>query len=45
MGFLIQSLRAPRQAKFAAGSLAASALCDADRAFWTRTVSRLLKEI
>src|ERR1700737_3106262 len=37
-GFLIQSVRAGRQAKRAAGSLAVSVLRDADRAFWTRTV-------
>jgi hypothetical protein len=39
-GFLIQSVRAARQAKRAAGSLAVSVLRDADRAFWTRTVWR-----
>ena len=39
-GFLIQSFRAARQAKRAAGSLAVSVLRDADRAFWTRTVWR-----
>ena len=39
-GFVIQSLRAARQAKFADGSLAVSVLRDADRAFWTRTVWR-----
>jgi hypothetical protein len=38
--FLIQSVRAARQAKLAAGSLAVSILRDADRAFWTRTVWR-----
>ena len=38
--FVIQSLRAARQAKFADGSLAVSVLRDADRAFWTRTVWR-----
>src|SRR5437763_11496997 len=38
--FLIQSIRAARQAKRAAGSLAVSVLRDADRAFWTRTVWR-----
>ena len=38
--FLFQSFRAPRQAKFAAGSLSVSVLRDADRAFWTRTVWR-----
>jgi hypothetical protein len=37
-GFLIQSVRAARQAKAAVGSLAVSVLRDADRAFWTRTV-------
>jgi hypothetical protein len=37
-GFLIQSVRAARQAKHAAGSLAVSVLRDADRAFWTRAV-------
>jgi len=36
--FLIQALRAARQAKLAAGSLAVSVLRDDDRAFWTRTV-------
>jgi hypothetical protein len=36
--FLVQSIRAARQAKRAAGSLAVSILRDADRAFWTRTV-------
>jgi hypothetical protein len=35
---LVQSIRAARQAKRAAGSLAVSILRDADRAFWTRTV-------
>src|SRR5215813_4896915 len=39
-GFLIQSFRAARQAKAAAGSLAVSVLRDADRAFWTRTMWR-----
>ena len=39
-GFLIQSLRAPFQAKRATGNLAVSVLRDADRAFWTRTVWR-----
>ena len=39
-GFVIQSLRAVRQAKLADGSLAVSVLRDADRAFWTRTVWR-----
>jgi Domain of unknown function (DUF3291) len=38
--FLIQSVRAARQAKRASGSLAVSVLRDADRAFWTRTVWR-----
>jgi hypothetical protein len=38
--FLIQSIRAARQAKRAAGSLAVSVLRDADHAFWTRTVWR-----
>ena len=38
--FLIQSLRAARQAKPAAGSISVSVLRDADRAFWTRTVWR-----
>jgi hypothetical protein len=37
-GFLIQSVRAAREAKRAAGSLAVSVLRDADRAFWTCTV-------
>jgi hypothetical protein len=36
--FLIQAVRAARQAKRAAGSFAVSVLRDADRAFWTRTV-------
>jgi hypothetical protein len=36
--FLIQSIRAARQAKRAPGTLAVSILRDADRAFWTRTV-------
>jgi heme-degrading monooxygenase HmoA len=36
--FLVQSIRAARQAKRAAGNLAVSILRDADRAFWTRTV-------
>ena len=39
-GFVIQSLRAVRQAKLADGSLAVSVLRDADCAFWTRTVWR-----
>ena len=39
-GFVIQSLRAVRQAKLADGSLAVSVLRDVDRAFWTRTVWR-----
>jgi hypothetical protein len=39
-GFLIQSVRAARQAKRVAGNLAVSVLRDADRAFWTRTVWR-----
>jgi heme-degrading monooxygenase HmoA len=39
-GFLIQSFRAARQARRAAGSLAVSVLRDADRAFWTRTAWR-----
>jgi len=39
-GFLIQSLRATRQAKRSGGSLSVSVLRDADRAFWTRTVWR-----
>jgi heme-degrading monooxygenase HmoA len=39
-GFLIQSIRAARQAKRAPGSLSVSVLRDADRAFWTRTVWR-----
>jgi heme-degrading monooxygenase HmoA len=38
--FLFQSIRAARQAKRAPGSLSVSALRDADRAFWTRTVWR-----
>lgn len=38
--FLIQSIRAARQAKRAAGNLAVSVLRDADLAFWTRTVWR-----
>jgi heme-degrading monooxygenase HmoA len=38
--FLIQSIRAARQAKRATGNLAVSVLRDADRAFWTRTVWR-----
>ncbi len=37
-GFVIQSFRAARQAKLAAGSLAVSVLRDANLAFWTRTV-------
>jgi hypothetical protein len=36
--FLFQALRAARQAKAAAGSLAVATLRDADLAFWTRTV-------
>ena len=39
-GFLIQTIRAARQAKPAAGSMWRSVLRDADRAFWTRTVWR-----
>ena len=39
-GFVIQSLRAARQAKLATGSLSVSILRDADWAFWTRTVWR-----
>jgi hypothetical protein len=39
-GFLIQSIRAARHAKLAAGNLEISVLRDADRAFWTRTVWR-----
>jgi heme-degrading monooxygenase HmoA len=39
-GFLIQSIRAARQAKRAPGSLSVSVLRDADRAFWTRTMWR-----
>lgn len=38
--FLIQSIRAARQARRAAGSLSVSVLRDTDRAFWTRTVWR-----
>jgi len=38
--FLIQSLRAARQAERAAGSISVSVLRDTDRAFWTRTVWR-----
>jgi hypothetical protein len=38
--FLIQSFRAARQAKRAAGGLAVWVFRDADRAFWTRTVWR-----
>src|SRR6516162_5318190 len=38
--FLIQSIRAARQAKRSAGSISVSVLRDADRAFWTRTVWR-----
>lgn len=38
--FLLQSLRAARQAKLTAGSLAVSILRDADRTFWTRTMWR-----
>jgi hypothetical protein len=37
-GFLIQSLRALLQAKFACGNVAASVLRDAHFAFWTRTI-------
>src|SRR5215471_14311958 len=36
--FVIQSLRAARQAKLAPGSLSVSVLRDANWAFWTRTV-------
>jgi len=36
--FLIQSLRAARQAEREAGSISVSVLRDADRASWTRTV-------
>ena len=39
-GFLVQSFRAALQAKRATGNLAVSALRDADRGFWTRTVWR-----
>ena len=38
--FLIQSIRAARQAKRSAGSISVSVLRDIDRAFWTRTVWR-----
>jgi hypothetical protein len=38
--FLVQSIRAARQARPAAGNLHVSVLRDADRAFWTRTVWR-----
>ena len=38
--FLVQSIRAARQAKRSAGSISVSVLRDADRAFWTRTVWR-----
>ena len=38
--FLVQSIRAVRHAKLAAGSISVSALRSADRAFWTRTVWR-----
>jgi quinol monooxygenase YgiN len=38
--FLVQSIRAARQARGAAGNLHVSVLRDADRAFWTRTVWR-----
>ena len=38
--FLVQSLRAARQARQAPGNLATGLLRDADRAFWTRTVWR-----
>src|SRR5947209_18432915 len=37
-GFLLQSVRASRQAKAATGNLSVSLLRDADFAFWTRTV-------
>ena len=37
-GFLLQSVRASRQAKVAPGNLSVSLLRDADFAFWTRTV-------
>jgi hypothetical protein len=37
-GFLVQSLRALVQAKFASGNLSASVLRDAHFAFWTRTI-------
>jgi hypothetical protein len=36
--FLIQSIRAARQAKRAAGGISVSVLGDSDRAFWNRTV-------
>jgi len=39
-GFLIESFRAVRQAKAAAGSFAVSVFRDTDRAFWTRAVWR-----
>ena len=38
--FLVQSIRAARQAKRSAGSISVSVLRDADRAFWTRMVWR-----
>jgi hypothetical protein len=38
--FVFQSIHAARRAKRAPGGLAVSLLCDADRAFWTRTVWR-----
>jgi len=37
-GFLLQSVRAARQAKGAPGNLSVSLLRDAELAFWTRTV-------
>jgi Domain of unknown function (DUF3291) len=40
LGFVIQTLRAARQAKLATGSLSVSVLRDANWAFWTRTVWR-----
>jgi hypothetical protein len=43
--FLFQSIRAARQAKRASGSIAVSILRDADRAFWTRTVWRVVAAI
>ena len=36
--FVLQSIRAARQATRAPGSVAVSVLRDADRTFWTRTV-------